>query len=156
MGLHFHASCSSQQPSLKLQQSRLQYLRTLPAATRAYFTEHRLLLTPAYLVATTAMSLSAAATVAWGANTLFVPPAFKPAFLPQRQGLASFNRVPTAGELSPRPWVAMAPFGGTHTRMHRSRSVKMAAEKPKGSGMLQGPNLELMRYACCCNNNKRK
>ncbi|CAM9705136.1 unnamed protein product [Ectocarpus sp. 13 AM-2016] len=91
------------------------------------------------------MSLSAAATVAWGANTLFVSPAVKPAFLPQRHGPATFNRPPTAGQLSPRPWAAIDPFGGTSTRMHGSRSVKMATEKPKGSGMLQGPNLELMR-----------
>lgn len=93
------------------------------------------------------MSLSTAATVAWGANTLFMSPAVKPAFLPQRHGPATFNRAPTAGQLAPRPWVAIGPFGGTSTRMHGSRSVKMAVEKPKGSGMLQGPNLELMRYS---------
>lgn len=106
------------------------------------------------------MSLSAA-TTAWGLNTnAFVPP------IPTRQqhhgnrGPAVWNRVPI-GDLSARPWTLpqesakTAACGGNRTSKRyglNTGGLRMQAGgkdgddgKPKGSRMLQGPNLELMK-----------
>lgn len=116
---------------------------------------------PAFLTALWKMSLLAAVT-AWGMNTnAFVPP-IQPTRQHQHRGGTSgpavWSRLPSR-DLSARPWMLPGSARTTACRDHstrkcsghQNRSLKMQAggkegDKPRGSRMLQGPNLELMRY----------
>ncbi|CAM9829399.1 unnamed protein product [Pylaiella littoralis] len=111
------------------------------------------------------MSLSAATTM-WGMNTNAFVPSIQPTRQQQQQqqqqrgtrGPAVWkSRIPTL-DLSARPWTlpgsaktAARWRSSTRTRSGlNSRSLKMQAggeggDRPKGSRMLQGPNLELIR-----------
>lgn len=106
------------------------------------------------------MSLSDALAMSWGtpAHMTFVPPASRPGMLVPpgpRSGPAAWSKAPV-GNFPGRPWVLQessmaAGVGGGSARNKRgARGLKMAGEKPKGSKMLQGVNLGLIRCAYCC------